>query len=357
MVKFGVQRERERVTKRLGRLVLALMMCLGLGIPTLANEAITPVIIPSSTIGLAERWHLTEQFSNFVFTYGDDLEMTITNVFDRFIGMMAGDVIYMTHEGAVSFNMDVEIHIGGWLSFDGMMNYDSIIQLAAGEPMLVVGHESHTIVTSSSNSDINNERRYWGIMFRAVDVSGVDLEELQQWQFTDSEETNDIYLSILASIYRGIDGAEGGYWPQRQTIPYHAVTAAVQPEQELTNNDGIGIQIDGVAIAMDVLPFMRDSRTFVPFRAIGEAFGDVDWQQYTGTATVTLPDGSVIAMTIGNYDITVTNADGEQATITNDAAPIIVDGRTMLPVRGLAEAAGFAVIWDQENQNVIITTN
>jgi len=119
---------------------------------------------------------------------------------------------------------------------------------------------------------------------------------------------------------------------------------------------GIGILIDGNAIAMDVAPFIQDGRTFVPLRAIGEAFGDVDWNQETSTASVTLPDGTIIAMTIGEYDIAVTCPAGNETIITNDAAPVIVDGRTMLPVRGLAEAAGFSVDWNQESQTVLITS-
>jgi hypothetical protein len=107
---------------------------------------------------------------------------------------------------------------------------------------------------------------------------------------------------------------------------------------------------------MDVPPFIRDGRTFVPLRAIGEALGDdVNWDNDTRTASVTFPDGTVISMTIGDSDITVIDGDGAVSVIENDAAPVIEDGRTMLPVRGLAEAAGFEVDWDGENQNVVIT--
>lgn len=119
----------------------------------------------------------------------------------------------------------------------------------------------------------------------------------------------------------------------------------------------IGILINDMPVEMDVAPFIQDGRTFVPLRAIGEALGgEVSWNGYAEVATVIFPNGRAVIMAIGDYYIHVLNAGGGSETILNDAAPIIVDGRTMLPVRGLAEAAGFDVQWDGELQRVIITT-
>jgi len=142
------------------------------------------------------------------------------------------------------------------------------------------------------------------------------------------------------------------------TIPFvvgmaPAATPSPQPTEPPSS---IGIIIDGQSIEMDVPPFIRDGRTFVPLRAIGEAIGVVEWLGEAQTASITLPNGTIIAMTIGQYVILVTGNEGSSSVVENDAAPVIVDGRTMLPVRGLAEAAGFNVVWDGANQNVIITT-
>jgi len=160
--------------------------------------------------------------------------------------------------------------------------------------------------------------------------------------------------------------------PENGYVSYSANEVAEDnPQPDLTNRDrdrtrpqpvpepeppGIGILIDGTPLTMDVAPFIQDGRTFVPFRAIGEAFGDVDWDNDTRTASIDLPNGTIISMTIGEPAITITDTNGNISTIQSDAAPIIQDGRTMLPVRGLAEAAGFEVYWDAENQNVVITT-
>ena len=123
-----------------------------------------------------------------------------------------------------------------------------------------------------------------------------------------------------------------------------------------TASDGIGILVDGAHVSMDVAPFIEGGRTFVPFRAIAEALGGTAaWDGEQQTATVTMPDGLIISMTIGGYNITATQVSGNVRIIANDAAPIIENGRTMLPVRGLAEAMGFDVHWDGENQNVVIT--
>ena len=61
-----------------------------------------------------------------------------------------------------------------------------------------------------------------------------------------------------------------------------------------------------------------------------------------------VPDTKII-LTIGQKDALV---NGE--TITNDVAPKIVNERTMLPIRFIAEKLGASVDWVQESQTVIV---
>ncbi len=42
--------------------------------------------------------------------------------------------------------------------------------------------------------------------------------------------------------------------------------------------------------------------------------------------------------------------------VTLDAPPRIIDGRTLIPVRALAEALGFTVSWDANSRTVSIAT-
>lgn len=99
------------------------------------------------------------------------------------------------------------------------------------------------------------------------------------------------------------------------------------------------IVIDGEKAAIDAAPIVQNSRTYVPFRALAEAFGaEVVYDEATQAVTATLGSNTVV-MTIGSATYTV---NGEEKTA--DVAPFISGGRTMVPVRFAAEAFGSKVI-------------
>jgi len=111
----------------------------------------------------------------------------------------------------------------------------------------------------------------------------------------------------------------------------------------------------GVAVekTMDVAPYIKDGRTYLPVRFVAEALGvsadNIIWDPVN--ATVTIFKGDRIAqMTIGSNILLV---NGVQLTM--DAAPEIVSGRTMLPVRWMAQALGATIEWDPETQQVTVT--
>jgi len=106
--------------------------------------------------------------------------------------------------------------------------------------------------------------------------------------------------------------------------------------------------VDGDASVLDVAPFIKDGRTFVPVRFIAEALGaEVKYDAATQVVTATRGD-DVVVLTIGSNVMTVNG----EAQVT-DVAPFIVDGRTVLPFRAIAEAFGADVAWDAATQSVV----
>jgi hypothetical protein len=107
--------------------------------------------------------------------------------------------------------------------------------------------------------------------------------------------------------------------------------------------------VGGNAKVMDVAPYIKDSRTYVPMRYLGEILGaEVVWND--AARTVTLTKGKdVVVFTIGSTTYTV---NGEAKTA--DVAPEITNSRTMLPARFVAEAFGAQVGWDAGTQTVLI---
>jgi hypothetical protein len=111
--------------------------------------------------------------------------------------------------------------------------------------------------------------------------------------------------------------------------------------------------VNGATKVMDVAPYIKGDRTYVPVRylayALGVAEADVVWDEATRKVTLTKGD-DVVEMTIGSTTITV---NGEAQTM--DVAPEINNGRTMLPARYVAEGFGYIVGWDPATRTVIIT--
>ena len=88
----------------------------------------------------------------------------------------------------------------------------------------------------------------------------------------------------------------------------------------------------------DAAPYIANDRTYVPFRALGEALGaEVEWDNDARTVTYVLGDTEIV-MTIGETTYTI---NGEEQTM--DVAPEITGDRTYVPVRFVAEALGFKV--------------
>ena len=89
---------------------------------------------------------------------------------------------------------------------------------------------------------------------------------------------------------------------------------------------------------IDAASIVENNRTFVPFRALAEAFGaTVAYDEATQAVTAEL-NGTTVVMTIGSATYTVNGVEK-----TADVAPFINGSRTMVPVRFVAEAFGITV--------------
>lgn len=105
-----------------------------------------------------------------------------------------------------------------------------------------------------------------------------------------------------------------------------------------------------------VNPQIINDRTMVPFRKIFNSLGVTDeniiWNDETKTV-IAKKDNIEIELQIDNTTAKKT-VSGEQTEITLDSAPVIVDGRTMVPVRFIAESMDKKVAWDADSRTVII---
>ena len=119
------------------------------------------------------------------------------------------------------------------------------------------------------------------------------------------------------------------------------------------NNAEIRVLIDGNAVEFDVAPQIISGRTLVPMRAIFEALGaEVEWDAATQTVIARTRWEQVVRLTVGSTEISI---DG--IAFQMDIAPIIQNGRTLVPARFVAQTLGYEVYWDAANSDVLINTN
>ncbi|MDP4133210.1 MAG: Ig-like domain-containing protein [Bacillota bacterium] len=123
--------------------------------------------------------------------------------------------------------------------------------------------------------------------------------------------------------------------------------------EEITSSikETISIIIDGVPLVTDQPPIMYKDRVLAPVRAIFESLGAaIYWNSELKTATGIL-NNNVIQLTINN-----TNANVNGQAVNLDVPAKLVNNRTMVPVRFIAENLGVTVNWDASSHTVTITT-
>ena len=103
------------------------------------------------------------------------------------------------------------------------------------------------------------------------------------------------------------------------------------------------VNVDNEAVIYDAAPVIRNDRTLVPIRIVTETLGGkVDWNGATKEVTLHI-DGKEIKMTVG------------KTLEKYGVAPVIIDGRTFVPVRFVADELGATVAWDDATKTVTIT--
>ena len=111
----------------------------------------------------------------------------------------------------------------------------------------------------------------------------------------------------------------------------------------------IAVKLNGEWMHFDVDPVLVNDRTLVPFRAIFEALGcTVSWDDINQTA-IGMRNGQKIVLPIGSNVVTVSGV-----AKNLDQPAILIDGRTLVPLRFVSEALGAQVQWVDETQTVII---
>jgi hypothetical protein len=167
------------------------------------------------------------------------------------------------------------------------------------------------------------------------------------------------------------------YWEQWDSLSYSEQMDSLRQDWALHDMDGtraaaqaaaaaaaqaakpITLKVNGTTIPTDSPPVTENGRTLAPVRAVVEALGYiVSWD--SATQTIEIYD-------LGTHDLRVSLKIGSnRAKVSTgiygvmderilDVPAKTINGRTMVPVRFIAESLGCTVGWDEATKTVSIT--
>lgn len=116
-------------------------------------------------------------------------------------------------------------------------------------------------------------------------------------------------------------------------------------------DDSINVVLRGKKLEFEVEPTVINGRTVLPVRSVFEALDlDVGWDENTRTITGT-KNGLVITL-----QIDIKEAKVNDKAVMLDVPATIIDGRTVVPARFVAEATGAEVDWEGSTRTFYIDT-
>lgn len=138
----------------------------------------------------------------------------------------------------------------------------------------------------------------------------------------------------------------------KKIISIILILAMLMPTAALAADDEIKVFLDGERIEFDVQPIIENERTLVPIRAIAEILNlDVTWAYPDYDRVTVEKEGINIIFTIGNNALIV----NDNITFL-DTPPIIVNDRTIVPLRAISEAFDCDVQWEEDTRTVTISS-
>lgn len=149
-----------------------------------------------------------------------------------------------------------------------------------------------------------------------------------------------LFLALIMTVFSSVGCSAQETTESTEGIE---IILTINKPTMLVNDTETNIDEEGTA------PVIINDRTLLPVRAVVEAMGgSVEWNGNSRTVTLTKNEDT-IRLTIDS-DKAFLNDD----SITLDTAPIIINERTMLPIRFIAESFNFNVEWNEQAQEVII---
>lgn len=213
-------------------------------------------------------------------------------------------------------------------------------------------NEASTIVAKDVKLTLDRTVPEGDIDFK---VRGEAVNECNDWAEVEKYFKHDGKNGyVVIDTFEAFELKDGAVWPNTNTAAkvVGAVTGTPAPvDQKITAQFILGsttYSVNGVEQTMDIAPYAKNGRTYLPLRYVGIALGvnneNILWD---GTAATLLKGEKIVQVTPGSKIMLINGV-----SITMDVAPEAVDGRTMLPFRWIAQALGASVDYDADNKAI-----
>lgn len=139
-------------------------------------------------------------------------------------------------------------------------------------------------------------------------------------------------------------------------VPFQASTRGAGTNVEVILSVGKStFLLNGKTYILDSPPIIKNGRTLVPIRVIVEALGgEVAWESATKKVTIELGT-NVIELWIGRSIALVGGTQRQIDPENSNVVPEIVNGRTLIPLRFVAENIGCGVEWNGATRTIKLT--
>ncbi len=138
---------------------------------------------------------------------------------------------------------------------------------------------------------------------------------------------------------------------KKLTVIFTLIITIMLSSVSVNANFGIKLFVNGNEVKTDIAPMIVNDRTMVPARVVFEHLGgEVSWLADSRQVVIVSGD-TILVFKIGSDIATVNN---EQFKM--DCAPMIVEDRTMIPIRFVSEKLGYTVLWDGVTKKVTINS-
>ncbi len=229
---------------------------------------------------------------------------------------------------------------GVYILHDGYKNTVSVVILKNGESAFQMAG-----VTLANGVRFDMYGSVFGITTGDKPSNLLSTDGLNWHQVDDASAFSILNAHSLRGDYLFVD----------RTTDHTVLLPKGDPEDKI-GDKGVEVRIDGWYIAFDQPPVIINDRTLVPLRAIAESIGAE--VAYDGTSkTITLSKGgNLISMQLGGTVAHITYFDGAVYDAYLDTPATLINDRTLVPVRFIADTFGYNVDWQADTKTVWLTS-